>query len=269
MSYEGLWTLVTGAGKRGRVGAKIARHMAERGSNIYLHYRSNKAEAEEVKKEVETAGEKNHVSVELVHGDLSNEEDVAAMFESIAPDIVIHNAAVFEPNNVPKDATLTEHLKSHAETLQKNLDANTKAVHLVTEAALYRMQKEGKVGTIIFIGDAFISKNGVYPENLTAYTASKSFIENIVRQYAKAYGKKGFRFFGILNGPIEPPPSAPAQTVQDIQDEIPLPEESLDPWIGGEAVAEAIDHVLQSKGINGESIAVDGGRAWETGSEHE
>ena len=81
-------------------------------------------------------------------------------------------------------------------------------------------------------------------------------------------GRAGFRFLAVLNGPIEPPQTAPAEAVERIRSEINLPTDSLKPWIGGDAVAEVIDLLFQSPAVNGASIAVDGGRAWRVSREH-
>lgn len=262
-----MWTLVTGAGREGRIGAKIAERFAGRGSNIYLHYRSNPEEAERVKQNVQRAGSKK-TRVELVSGELSNLKDVAALFENISPDIVILNAAIFKPSDTHEDGSLLTHLERHENAFESNVRANAKAALLVTEAALFKAQKEKKKTIVVFVGDAFIDKGGVYPENLEAYTVSKAYIPSLVRQYAQNYGKKGFRFLAILNGPIEPPPTAPKESVEKMREEIALPDTDLDPWIGGEKVAEAIDYLLQSKAVNGAAVAVDGGRSWTTHKEH-
>lgn len=264
-SYEGKWTLVTGAGRRGRVGADIARHFAEKGSDILLHFRSDQEEAVAVKEEIEkgVAGR----SVQLISGDLTNRDDVAKLFTRITPDIVIHNAAIFEPATLDASHSLTQRLEEVERAFTTNLDANLKAAHLVTEAAIHQLRKRKKTGVIVFVGDAFIEKGGTYPENLAAYTASKAPLTALVRHYAHAYGKEGLRFIAVLNGPIEPPRSAPREAVEKIASEIPLPKEKLNPWIGGAAVAQAIDALIQS-GINGEGVAVDGGRSWTTSKEH-
>ncbi len=83
--YKGTWTLVTGAGKLGRIGAAIALHMAHRGSDIFLHYRSDRAAADAVKKQIE---ETARVRVELVTGELSKKEDVAASFQQAVIDVL-------------------------------------------------------------------------------------------------------------------------------------------------------------------------------------
>lgn len=245
-SYTGKWLLITGGAKR--VGADIVRYMAARDLNIFLHYRKSRDAAEGLKKEVEEA---YGVRVELVTGDLSKEEDVEKLFDAISPDIVINNAGAFEIDD-----------------FAKNIDANAKAVYLVTSKAVDRMLRDKKGGVVFLVGDAFIESGGVYPANVVGYTMSKAYIPYVVRQLAAAHGKAGLRFLGILNGPIEPPKDAPVETVSAIRAEINLPERELNPWIGGAKVGEAIYGLLLATAINGESVRVDGGRVSQGRPEH-
>lgn len=265
-NYKGKSVLITGAGKRGRIGAQIAEHFAAEGADTIIHFRSNPEEAAEVQKLVQSRGP--NTKAELVSGDLSKPEDIEKLFAAISPDIVIHNAAVFEPSRVPKDADLSTQLKGYNDALNKNFDANVRAAELVTRAAIYALKRSKKPGVVVFIGDAFIDKHGTYPENLTAYTISKAAIPALARQYAQAYGRDHIRFFAVSNGPIEPPPSAPQSTIEHMQREIALPTEELKPWLTGKRVAEAIDYGIRTSGLNGSTIPLDGGRSWTTADEH-
>ncbi len=245
-SLEGKLVLITGAGKR--VGADIARYMAARGMDICLHYRSSLEAAEGLKKEIE---ETYRVRVELVKGDLSREADVTGLFNLISPDVVILNAGAFIPDD-----------------FNANMKANAEAVHHVVKKGIARMLSDKRKGTFFLVGDAFLESGGVYPENLIAYTMSKAHIPYTVRQLASAHGRDGLRFIGILNGPIEPPPGASPEAIAAIKAEINLPEEELDPWIGGVKVGEAIYGLLLATAINGESVRVDGGRVPVVAREH-
>ena len=240
------WVLITGAGKR--VGADIARYFASQGFNLIIHYHSSQDEAEALKNEIV---EKYAVKVALVAGDLSKEADVKAIFTKHSPDIVINNAARFAEDNY------------HA-----NIDANTTATFLVSQQAIERMLADKKRGTIFLVGDAFIANGGVYSRKLSAYTMSKSAIPELVSALAANYGKSGIRVIGILNGPIEPPPTASAEVIASVKAEINLPDEDLHPWIGGRAVGEAIFLLFSIHALNGESVRIDGGRRWLAPREH-
>lgn len=238
--------LITGAGKR--VGADIARYFAEQGFNVIVHYNSSRDAALALKQEIE---QEYGVSVELVTGDLSKEEDVGAIFSAHSPDVVVNNAGRFEEDN-----------------FDGNIDANTRAIYHMNRDAIARMLIDGKRGAIFVVGDAFIRGGGVYSEHLDAYTMSKGWIPDVVSQLGATYGKRGIRVLGILNGPIDPPPGASPEAIASIGAEINLPPEDLTPWIGGKKVGEAIYHLLHATAINGECIRVDGGRRWQTAREH-
>ncbi len=240
------WILVTGAGKR--VGADIARYFAKQGWNTIIHYRRSKDEALELEAEIK---EKYGVQVMLVSGELSNEADVKTIFAQYSPDVVVNNAGKFEEDS-----------------FDGNIDANMRALYHMNREAIARILADKKRGTIFVIGDAFIESGGVYSEHLDGYTMSKGWIPGVVSELAAAYGKRGVRVLGVLNGPIDPPPGASETAVASIRAEVNLPEEDLNPWIGGEKVGEAIFHLLHATAINGECIRVDGGRRWTTAREH-
>ncbi|MEK7063804.1 MAG: SDR family oxidoreductase [Patescibacteria group bacterium] len=271
MAYEyiGKWALVTGAGRPGRIGAAIAMELASKGANILLQHRAGgEADAELVRKDVEAAGAEFGVKVVLVAADLTEKADLHTLFGAHAPSIVVHNAAVFEPARVAEGATPEEELDAHELAFDLNMDINMKAVYLTTIRAIRALKDRGMTGTFVFIGDAFISNGGIYDENLGGYVLSKAGAEYLAQFFAANFGKLGFRFNVVLNGPIEPPPSAPKDTVDKIKKEINVPEEKLDPWIGAKAVAETVVSVIGSEHINGATIPVDGARRWKTAKEH-
>ncbi len=269
-----MWALVTGAGKIGRVGAKIALALAQEGCHIYLHHRGGKPEsvasAEEVKRWIEEETE-GIVSVTLVAGDLSKEEDVAKMFENISPDIVVNNAAIFKNASRSGEGDLLSFMKEEGKTFDENFMANTKSADLITTAAIWKMRNDKKGGTIFFIGDATVSGGGkVYQESLASYVMSKSFVGPLTRHFAVNLGKEGIRFFGVMNGPIDPPPSAPQKTIDAMVQEMNAPASNLKPWIGGEAVGEVVVALAKmSPAVNGEIFHVDAARGEIVPSEHE
>lgn len=263
--YKNKSVLITGAGKRGRVGAQIAEHFGRVGAHVIIHFRTGEAEAREVESLIKSVAPDAHVS--LISGDLSKPEDVTRIFTNFKPDIVINNAAVFEASKVTDGMSLFDKLKAHNDTLTKNLDANVRSIELVSRAAIDMLQRTKKSGVIVMIGDAFIDRGGTYSEDLTAYTASKSHIPAVVAMLGRAYGKDGIRVLGVLNGTIEPPPKAPEDTVRHMQDEVALPKEMLTPWIGGRAVAQAIDNLIQTEAANGVTLRLDGARSWTTKKE--
>lgn len=270
MGYEftNKWALVTGAGRKGRVGAKIAERLAAEGTNIYLQHRvGGESEAEAVARDVEAAGAKFNVQVVLIPADLTREEDIIKSLNAMdpAPQIVINNAAVFEPAHTPAGADVATVVRSESETFEKNIGINLKSVLVTTQAAIAKLKLAGKKGTFVFIGDAFLAAGGTYGNNLAAYAASKIALEAMMRELVREHGAAGFKFLLILNGPIEPPPGAPAETVDAISSQIPAPRNELagHGWVGTDKVANAVVSGINETvdaGTNGDVKRVDMGR---------
>ncbi|MCE9644013.1 SDR family oxidoreductase [Candidatus Parcubacteria bacterium] len=263
MAKDRKWALVTGGAKR--IGAEIVLSLAREGYNIYLHFNSSKKEAEETKKKAESKG----AEVILVSGNLSDKKIVEKIFKNISPDVVVHNAATFRVSKPQKDS-LSGILKAEEVAFNENMGANALAPLLVTKAALYRMRQEKKGGTFVFIGDACIHGSGdAYTSDKDAYLMSKAFVPFLSKHRAQEFGKEGFFFYSLLNGPIEPPPSAPLTTVEGVARDLNVPQGALRPWLGGSEVAKAVSLLLKmSPGVNGVSIPIDGARGQVTPSEH-
>src|SRR5215813_3308773 len=91
--FSGKVAVVTGAGRN--IGRAIALTLAEGGASILVNVRSNRAEAENVAREIESAGGKA-----LVHiGDVADAKAVQAMAEAAVKqfgriDILVNNAAL-------------------------------------------------------------------------------------------------------------------------------------------------------------------------------
>jgi NAD(P)-dependent dehydrogenase (short-subunit alcohol dehydrogenase family) len=235
--WKGKWVLVTGGSER--VGAGVSEYFAARGFNIIAHARTDRPALHTFKARIE---QEYGVQVELVVGELTSEEDVKAIFAKHSPDVVVNNAAVFK-----KDDT------------EANIAANKQAPLLVTQEAIARMRADKKSGVVFFVGDAFLARGGVYSKDLAGYTLSKVWIPEEVKKLAPL-NKEGIRVLAILNGPIEPPPTASPEAVAAIRKEINMPDEELKPWIGGWKVGEAIYGLLIAEAISGTCVLVDGGR---------
>ena len=231
------WVLVTGGSER--VGEGIGEYLAARGLNIIAHARSDRPALHAFKERIE--GEYG-VRVELVTGELTSEADVKNIFAKFSPDVVINNAGVFK-----KDDT------------EANMAANKTAPLFVAQEAIARMRVDKKGGVIFFVGDAFIGRGGVYSEDLAGYTRSKAWMSGEVEKLAPL-NKEGIRVLAILNGPIEPPPTASPETIAEIREEINMPDKELNPWIGGWRVGEAVYGLLIAEAISGTCVLVDGGR---------
>jgi len=76
--------LITGA--TGVIGGACARYFHDNGYFVYLHYRSNKAKAEELQSELENS--------QIIGFDISNKEEVYAKLENLEIDVLVNNAGI-------------------------------------------------------------------------------------------------------------------------------------------------------------------------------
>ena len=235
--WKGKWFLVTGGAER--VGASIVEYLAARGLNPIIHARSDRPSLHELKERVER---EYGVEAKTVIGELTKEADVKAIFAEISPDVVINNAATFKPDDT-----------------DENMAANKDAPLLVMREAVARMRADKKGGVIIFVGDAFLDKGGVYDESLAGYSLSKGWIRDEVRRLAPL-NREGIRVNAVMNGAIEAPSTATPEAIAQFASEINMPATELHPLIGGERVGQLIYGLLIAEGVVGESVRVDGGR---------
>ena len=235
--WKGKWVLVTGGSDR--VGKGICEYLAARGLNVIIHARTDRPSLHAL---AEALRRDYGVEVQTVTGELTNEAAVKAIFEQCSPDVVVNNAAVFEGGKNTG-----------------NIAANKDASLLVTREAIARAERDWKGIVIFFVGDSFAEKGGEYPGDHDEYLESKLWIREMVEKLA-SLGKKRIRVLAIMSGPIEPKTTTPVETVAKIRAEINMPEEELNPWIGGWRVGEAIYALLIAEAISG-VVFVDGGRS--------
>src|SRR5574344_283562 len=151
--------LITGS-SRG-LGASMAKLFAKNGYNVIINYFKNEEAALKLKEITNGL---------IIKCDISNEEDVKAMFKQIDHlDILINNAGIAND----KDPLL----KSGAE-FNHVLETNLTGTFLVTKYAIPKMSK----GSIVNIS----STNGIdtnYPESID-YDASKAGIISLTHNFA-------------------------------------------------------------------------------------
>lgn len=172
MDFKDKVTLVTG-GSRG-IGRSICLEMAKHGSNIVINYNNNIDKALELKKEIE---DKYKVSVFIVKADVSLEEEVKEMVESINKefgkiDILVNNAGI---------ALDTDFDCKTVDNFKMVIDVNLIGTFLVSKY-VSKYMLEAKSGKIINIS----STNGIdtyYPFSME-YDASKAGVNSLTKNLA-------------------------------------------------------------------------------------
>ncbi len=191
MSEElrGKVALVTGAGRG--IGRAIALSLSNAGVDIAVNYRTRKAEASEVCREIEQKGRRGVA----VQADVSSAEDVSGMVQSVEKQlgpisILVNNAGISRPQPVQE---ISE--KDWDDVLAINL----KSMFLVTKAVLPGMRAR-RWGRIINLSSVAAQWGGVIGPH---YSASKAGALGLTRSYASLLADEGITVNAIAPALIE------------------------------------------------------------------
>lgn len=116
--------LITGAGKR--LGRAMALYLAGRGFDVALHHATSREDAESAADEARALG----VRAAVLHADLLNEEDIAALVPAAAQalggplTVLINNASIFEYDTL-QSATL--------DSWNRHIGSNLRAPFVLTQ----------------------------------------------------------------------------------------------------------------------------------------
>jgi len=156
--------LVTGSSHG--LGREIIKVFASNGYDCIINYNQSEKEALDLASEI-----KYNVNVKVIKCDISNEEEVKAMFNQIEHlDVLINNAAIADD----KDP-----LEKSAKDFNKVLETNLTGTFIVTKYAIEKMDN----ASIVNIS----STNAIdtyYPESID-YDASKAGIISLTHNFAK------------------------------------------------------------------------------------
>ncbi len=205
--------LITGSGRG--LGAGLAKGLARDGHRIALHYRTSRAEAEGVVREIEKAG-----GIAACYGNplatLSDGEhlagEIVARFGNL--DTLINNAGIF---NRKKFEELTQ-----AEW-EAGFASTAGAAFIATRAALPHLRSSGR-GRIINIGDSMSDRIG-FTEPAMSYYIGKVGVWMMTQTLAATEAKHGVTVNmvspGVLEGsicdtPVEEMPMGRYGTYDDI-----------------------------------------------------
>ncbi len=239
--------LVTGAGAR--LGKAMALALADAGYDIAIHYRSSKAQADEVAALIEKTGRK----AVTLKADLSLEDETAALVgaanAALGPlRLLVNSASVFEHDDI--NAMTRESWDTHIET---NLRAPLK---LTQDFA--RQAEAGKDNLVVNLIDQRVLK--LTPQFLS-YTVSKSALYSLTKTLAQALGPQGVRVNAIGPGPtLKNPRQSDADWER--QNRATVLGHGADP----DDICGALLYLVSAKAVTGQMIAVDGGQhlGWRT-----
>ena len=183
--------VVTG-GSRG-IGAAVCRLLGARGYGVVVNYSSDVDSARAV---VESIGP----HAVAVQGDVSNEADVARMFDAateLGPvTALVANAGI----TGDKIARLDE---QSAETVRRVLDVNVTGAFLCAREAVRRMSTRygGAGGAIVMVSSTAATRGS--PGEWVHYAASKAAVEALTWGLAQEVGGEGIRVNAVAPGIVE------------------------------------------------------------------
>ena len=167
--------LVTGGSAR--IGAQICRTLAKAGATVAIHCHRNLAAAEDLLEEIESDGGEAFV----VRGDLAQDEDRAALIESVIEhagrlDVLVNNASIFE--KIP----LSEMTSDAAQMMWK---INAEAPLILIQQAAPHLMFEGveKPGVVINMVDNASGRKDW--AEMSHYCASKAALLSMTRSLAQ------------------------------------------------------------------------------------
>lgn len=178
--------LVTG-GSRG-IGRAICLELAKRGATLIVNFNSNGDAAREVVAEIEANGGK----AETWQADVSNEEQVAAMFKSITTnhgtlDILVNNAGMTRDNVI---------MLMSPNDFDSVINTNLRSTWLCCKTAVRTMMRK-RTGSIINITSVVgIAGNG----GQTNYAASKAGIIGLTKSLAKEVASRNITINAVAPG---------------------------------------------------------------------
>lgn len=241
--------IVTGGA--GGIGKAICLRLASKGFAVVINHRGRKDRADEISKKINESEKGRAIAVK---GDITNEEDVSALFDAAkrtfgGVNVVVNNAS---PAISPKDIN-----SLRWEDIQKQIDVQVKGAFSVTKAAIPYMI-ENKWGRIINITSQAIE--GQPTPSWTGYAMAKGALATFTKQLAVELGPHGITTNSVAPGMCE------TSLIGDVSEKSQLiiaRQTPLRRLAKPEDVAAAVSYLASDDAsfVNGEVVAVNGGIA--------
>ena len=245
-NLTGKTALVTGASQG--IGKGIVLGLAEHGAEVIILYHDDKEQAEDVANDVKKAGGKAHIfASELSESNAAQKLHQQLTAKKLSPDILVVNASV----QVAKDwREMTE------KDFDYQVDTNFKSTLFLFHEFIPEMLERGW-GRVLTIGSAQQEKP--HPA-MIVYAATKSAVNNMVKNVAMQVAKQGVTVNNLAPGVIGTPRLD--EPVPDVEDRI---NQRMTTPVGG--IGDPIDCAAMAlllcsdagRFITGQNIFVDGG----------
>ena len=230
--------LITGSSKR--IGKSVARHLAEKGWNIAVHFNHSANPAAELVRELSLNYPRQKFNI--FKADLANINEVNELLPNVISEmgeinLLINNASVFDP----------AYLKETSEGLfDSQLNVNFKApFFLIRDFA-----NQCKKGNIINFVDTRVTSNKT---NFTAYSLSKKALWDLTQMAALELAPE-IRVNAIAPGVTLPPEDKEEGYLENLAQNIPMKKPGgLDP------ILRSVDFILENNHLTGQLLFADGG----------
>ncbi|MDX1386126.1 MAG: SDR family oxidoreductase [bacterium] len=242
MKVSGSVVMITGAAKR--VGATVAKTLAEAGAKLILHYHRSQKDAEKLKGQLE---KDFSTSVVIVQGNLKKLSDLKRLSQEAWDafnriDVLVNNASTFYPTPLGK---------VKEEEWEDLFAVNAKAPFFLGESLGLKMQKKGKGKVINIIDWAALRPYTSY----VPYCASKAALISINRGLAKSLAPE-VQVNAILPGPVLFPVDMSEAEKKRVLAQTPLKREG-----SPQDIASAVKFLIEGNDfMTGTELHVDGGR---------
>ena len=193
MSSKSKIALVTG-GSRG-LGKDMALNLAKKGIDVIVTYRTNKAEAEDTVRQIESSGQKA-ASLALDMNQFSSLDQFVKEVIDILGTKWNTNKFDFLVNNAGMGATVP-FLEVTEELFTEFLNVHFKGIYFLTQKLVPLINENGRIINIS-TGTTRFSNPGY-----SVYASMKGAIEVFTRYLAKELGSKGIGANVVAPGPIE------------------------------------------------------------------
>jgi NAD(P)-dependent dehydrogenase (short-subunit alcohol dehydrogenase family) len=243
MIFEGRAALITG-GKR--IGVAVAHHLLERGVDVAVTFNRSRREAEDLVARATAAGRRAHA----MQADLANADDCARVVNEAAQlfgrlDILINMASVYR--EVALDQT-------GAAEWNAVLDVDLRAAFLCAQAAVPHMRRTG-AGRIVNFSDWVAASRRPRYRGYSPYYVAKAGVIALTETLALELAADQILVNAVAPGPVLAPPGTSPEEMAAVEAATPLGR-----WGGEQEVVKAVDFLIQSDFVTGETIRVDGGR---------
>ena len=233
--------LVTGAGRR--VGAAIARHLAETGWAVTIHYKTSRAEAEELAQSLRRDG----ASARTFAADLARPDEAVAMIRSLEAErpltLLVNSAASFSYDAA---GSVT------AENLQSHFTVNAATPILLAQALHAAKQRSGgKAAVVNLLDNKIFAPNADY----FSYSVAKFALAGATKMLAMALAPL-VRVCGIapsvllISGEQSAENFGRTNAVNPMRRPVDLAD-----------ICRAVSFLAETESVNGEILALDGGQA--------